>query len=85
MACFDYDKIRKWSKILTFLAGGGLIAMGIIRFITSIFSNPIYIVINIYLIIFGIYSIASEFEWNFVLKHFNLIRYFFGKAFFFIL
>ena len=85
MVCCDYEKMRKWSKILTFIAGAGLITMGIVRFITSLLSNPIYYVINIYLIIFGITAIATEFQWDFILKHFNFMRYYFGKAFYFIL
>ncbi len=85
MGC-DYETISKWSKILQFIACGGLIFIGIFRFINPVsLTNPIYYIINIYLILFGILGIGAELGFEIILKQLNLLRYYFGKAFFCVL
>ena len=83
MVCCEFEFIRKWTKIIQLIACGGLAAIGIIRFINPFnVTSPIYYIINIYLIILGIAGVAAELGIQFILKHFNLLRFYFGKAFF---
>lgn len=85
MAC-DYVTIKKWTKIIQFIACLGLIAIGIIRFINPLnLTNPIYYIINIYLILLGILGFGAEFGIEFILKQLNFLRFYFGKAFFCLL
>lgn len=46
----DYEKIQKWSKILTILSSLILIALGIARFCNIMnVMNPIDYIVNIYM------------------------------------
>lgn len=46
----DYDKVRKWTRIMTMLGSALMIALGIARFFNIIgLKNPIDYIINIYL------------------------------------
>ena len=46
----DYEKIQKWSKILTILSSLILIALGIARFCNIMnVMNPIDYIVNVYM------------------------------------
>ncbi len=46
----DYEKIQKWSKILTILSSVILIALGIARFCNIMnVMNPIDYIVNVYM------------------------------------
>lgn len=86
MVCCDYEFIRKWTKILTYLSALIIIGLGIAKFfnITQLM-QPIDYIVNVYLIFLGIVLIACELGWERVLKHFNFMRYFLGKSMYVLL
>ncbi len=85
MIC-DYECVRKWSKTLTYSCALIIMGLGIAKFfnITNAM-NPIDYIINIYLIFLGLVLLSCELEWDRILKHFNFLRYFFGKSFYLVL
>lgn len=82
MSCCEYTTIKKWTRIIQISACGLVVVIGILRFIFPSFYNPpVFYIVNSYLILLGSLAIISELEWESVLKYFNFLRYYFGKAF----
>ena len=84
MLC-DYEFVRKWSKIFTYGCSGAIVALGMAKFfnVTNVM-NPIDYIVNVYLLFLGLVLFTCECGWERILKYFNFLRYFFGKAFYVI-
>lgn len=82
----EFSSIRKTTKFMHLGVSLLIIAIGILRFVfRSLLTSPVYFILNTYIIKMGLISFLAELEIEFILKHFNLLRYYFGKAFFLIL
>jgi hypothetical protein len=83
MGCCEYEFLKKWTKILTYLCSLAVVVLGIAKFfnVTNVM-NPIDYIINIYIIFLGAVLFACEIGWERILNYFNLLRYFLGKSFY---
>ena len=80
--CCEYETLRKWTRLIQMSACGSIVIIGILRFIfIGSITSPVYYIINVYLVLLGILSIVAEFDYEPILKYFNFLRYFLGKAF----
>lgn len=79
----DFSSIRKTTKFVHLGMCLLIIAIGVLRFVfKSLLTTPVYFILNTYIILLGLVCFLAELEIEFILKHFNLLRYYFGKAFF---
>ena len=82
------ETIKKIVRIFNLFGGLTCIALGILRFIlTSINEVPVIDhALSIYYIIFGVVIGLAEFDVEFIVIHtFSFLRYYLGRALFFVL
>ena len=75
------------SRILTVLIGGGLIALGVCRFIFNGYfdlSNPGEWIMNVYYIFFGVLLLMTIFSVQYFKSKYGFLTRMFGKGLFFI-
>jgi hypothetical protein len=75
-------KLSTILKILAFLCGIALIAIGITNFSTFSITDPVEFFLSIYYILFGILVCLSELPFQKILFFFSFLKTFFGKAVF---
>ena len=71
-------------RVITFLCGIALIILGIIGFVTFSFSGVRGFFLNVYYILFGILVCFSEMPCEKLLSCFFFLRFYLGKALFFL-
>lgn len=75
-------KLSTLLKILAFLCGIALIAIGITKFTTLQIADPVDFFLSIYYILFGVLVCFSELPFQRILYFFSFLKTFIGKAVF---
>mmetsp|Transcript_25801 Transcript_25801/g.45479 ORF Transcript_25801/g.45479 Transcript_25801/m.45479 type:complete len:194 (-) Transcript_25801:1398-1979(-) len=75
-------KLSTILKILAFLCGIALMAIGITKFTTFAISDPVDFFLSIYYILFGVLVCFSELPFQKILYFFSFLKTFIGKAIF---
>jgi hypothetical protein len=75
-------KLSTILKILAFLCGIALIAIGITKFSTFAITDPVDFFLSIYYILFGVLVCFSELPFQKILFFFSFLKTFIGKAVF---
>lgn len=71
-------------RVLTFLCGVALIALGIVKFISMSIGGPRDFFLTVYYILFGILVCFSEMPCDKLMSCFFFLKYYIGKALFFL-
>ncbi len=83
----NYTNTKKWTKYVTYVLSVLIIISGFFKFFSVItaITKPHDYVVNVYVVFLGVVLFCAECEIEFVVKHFNFLRHYFGKSFYAIL